>query len=92
VDGEVSKDLKPTILAILLFGLVALVYNIPQVAVGIASLAEFPTEYFLLIIGFVALWFFCTVLLLRSRLSSTISNITESAYRRSLERDINKEK
>ncbi|MCL2145651.1 MAG: HAD-IC family P-type ATPase, partial [Methanomassiliicoccaceae archaeon] len=35
VDGEVSRDLKPTLLALLLFGLVAGVYEVPQVAVGV---------------------------------------------------------
>jgi cation-transporting ATPase E len=92
VDGEISRDLKPSILALLLFGLVALVYNVPQVAVGVVSLAVFPTQYFVLILGFVVLWFFFAVVLLKSRLMKKISEATESAYRRSLEAEIKKGK
>ena len=91
-DGEVSKDFKPTVLALLLFGLVALVYCVPQVAVEVASLALFPGEYYLMICGFVALWFLSAVLLLKSRLMGRVSNATESAYRRSLEKETKKEK
>ena len=92
VDGIVSKDLKPTILALLLFGLVALVYEVPQVAVGVASLALFPIEYYLMIIGFVVLWFFIAVFLLKSRPMRKISDAAESAYHRSLEAETEKEK
>jgi cation-transporting ATPase E len=92
VDGTVSKDLKPTILAILLFCLVALVYEIPQVAVGIASLAIFPKEYFLLIMGLVVVWFFFAVVLLKSRFMRKISNVFGSSFERSLEIEIKKEK
>ncbi len=91
VDGVVSKDLKPTILAILLFGLVALIYEIPEVAVGIASLAIFPTEYYLLILGFVVLWFFFAVFFLKSPMMQRMSDATENAYKRSLEAEIEKE-
>ena len=92
VDGEVSKDLKPTVLALLLFGLVALVYEVPRVAVEVASLALFPIEYHLLICGFVMLWFLFAVFFLKSRLMRRVSDATESAYRRSLEKEIGKEK
>jgi uncharacterized membrane protein len=92
VGGEVSKDLKPTILALLLFGLVARVYNIPLVAVGVASLAIFPMEYFLMILGFVVLWFFFAVFLLKSRFMRRMSDATETAYAKSLETEIEKEK
>jgi cation-transporting ATPase E len=92
VDGIVSKDLKPTILALLLFGLVALVYEVPQVAVGVASLALFPIEYYLMIIGFVILWFLIAVFLLKSRPMRKISDAAESAYHRSLEAETEKEK
>jgi len=92
VNGEVSKDIKPTLLALLLFGLVALIYEVPQVSVGIASLAIFPGEYFLIIIGFVALWFLFSVFILKSRVMRGISDATESAYKRSLEAEIEKEK
>ncbi|MDR3075152.1 MAG: HAD-IC family P-type ATPase [Candidatus Methanoplasma sp.] len=92
INGEVPKDIKPTILALLLFGLVALVYNIPQIAVGIASLAVFPMEYYALIAGFVVIWFFFTVFLLKNRFVQSISYATESAYRKSLEAEIRKEK
>jgi uncharacterized membrane protein len=92
VDGEVSKDLKPTILALMLFGLVALVYEIPQIAVGIGSLAVFPTEYFLLIVGLVVVWFFFAVLLLKSRMMKKIADSTESSYMKTLNAEIKKEK
>ena len=92
VDGVVSKDLKPTVLAVLLFALVAAVYEIPQVAVGIASLAMFPTEYYLLIIGFVVLWFFFTAFLLKNRHMKKVSDAAESAYQKSFEAETEKDK
>jgi cation-transporting ATPase E len=91
VDGVVSRDLKPTILALLLFGLVVLVYQVPLVAVEVASLAIFPMEYFLLILGIVVIWFFFAVLLLKSRLMRKISDASESSYKRSLEAEKEKE-
>jgi cation-transporting ATPase E len=91
LDGEVSRDLKPTLLALLLFGLVALVYEIPVLAVRIASLALFPIEEYLLIMGFVALWFLFTVLFLKGRFMRKMSEATESAYKKSLEAEIEKE-
>ncbi|MCL2148103.1 MAG: HAD-IC family P-type ATPase [Methanomassiliicoccaceae archaeon] len=91
VDGQVSRDPKPTLLALLLFGLVALVYEVPQVAVGVASLALFPTEYFLMIMGSVAVWFVLAALLLKSRLMGRVSDATETAYKRSLEAEVKKE-
>lgn len=92
VDGEVSKDIKPTLLALLIFGLVALVYEVKIVSVGIVSLTIFPTEYFVLIIGFVVLWFFCVVLLMKSWFMRKISEATESAYKKSLEAEMEREK
>jgi len=91
VDGTVSKDLKPTILALLLFGLVVLVYMIPQVSVGVASLAIFPKEFFLLITGIVVIWFFFAVLFMKSRLMRKVADQTESHYKRSLGAEIEKE-
>jgi cation-transporting ATPase E len=91
IDGIVSKDIKPTILALLLFGLVALLYNVPIASVGIVSLAIFPLEYFLLICGFITLWFIFVVVLLRSRFFGKISESTETAYKKSLEAEIEKE-
>jgi cation-transporting ATPase E len=91
VNGEVSRDLKPTMLALLLFGLTALVYNVPGIALGIASLAIFPPEYYALIIGLVVVWFLLTVLFLKSKFMRKISYATESAYRKSLETEMKKE-
>jgi cation-transporting ATPase E len=91
VDGEVSKDLKPTILALLLFGLVVLTYNVPQVAVEIGSLAIFPIEYYLLIACLVAAWFLFAIVLFKSWLMRKISDATESAYQKSLEAETKKE-
>ena len=91
VNGEVSRDLKPTILALLLFGLVALVYNVPQVAVGIVSLAVFPPGYFLLIFGFVVLWFFVAVFLLKSRLMNRIADAAESGFKKTVDREQKRE-
>jgi len=92
LDGTVSRDLKPSILALLLFGLLFAVYNIPQIAVGIISLAVFPIEFFFIIYGFIAVWFVAVLILLKSRFMRKISDSTESAYKRSLETEIEKEK
>jgi cation-transporting ATPase E len=91
VDGAVSRDLKPTILAVLLFLLVAAIYEVPQVAMGIASLALFPTEYYLMIIGFVVIWFLFATLLLKSRHMKKVSDAAESAYQKSLEAETGKD-
>ncbi|MDR2846460.1 MAG: HAD-IC family P-type ATPase [Candidatus Methanoplasma sp.] len=92
VDGKTSRDLKPSILAILLFGLVALLYNVPEVAVKIASLALFPPLYYLIIGVFVAVWFFTTVLLLRTSKLNRLTEVTESAYEKKLKEEIIKNK
>jgi ATPase, P-type (transporting), HAD superfamily, subfamily IC len=84
VDGRTTKDLKPTILALLLFGLIALVYNIPQFAVNVASLALFPTEYFVLIMGFVIIWFFVSIFILKNARFRKLTDVTETAYKKSL--------
>jgi ATPase, P-type (transporting), HAD superfamily, subfamily IC len=84
VDGRTTRDLKPTILALLLFGLIALVYNIPQVAVNIASLAIFPPEYFALIMGFVVMWFLVSLFILRNARFRKLTDVTETAYKKSL--------
>ena len=91
VDGTVSKDLKPTILAMLLFGLVALVYMIPLVSVEVASLAIFPIEYFLLIAVIVMVWFIFAVLFMKSRLMKKVADQTESHYKKTLDAEIRKE-
>lgn len=91
VNGEVSKDIKPTILAMLLFGLVALVYCIPMVSVGVASLALFPAHYYLIIIGFVAIWFLFAVFLMKSPLAKKMAAMTEKAYNKTLEAEIERE-
>lgn len=91
IDGEVSKDLKPTILAFLLFGLIALIYMIPEVSVGIGSLAIFPQEYYLMIFGFVVLWFFFAVFFLKSPIMNKMSDATETAFKKSLEAELEKE-
>jgi ATPase, P-type (transporting), HAD superfamily, subfamily IC len=90
MTGNTTKDLKPTILGILLFGLLALVYEIPQVAVNIGSLAIFPTEYFLLIFGFVILWFFASLQLLKRVSFRKLTEVTETAYKKSLEAELEK--
>ncbi|MCL2333805.1 MAG: HAD-IC family P-type ATPase [Candidatus Methanoplasma sp.] len=91
INGEVSRDLKPSILALLLFALVALVYNIPQVAVGLVSLVVFPPEYFLLIFGFVVLWFFVAVFLLKSRLMNRIADAAETGFEKTVDREQERE-
>jgi len=92
VNGEVSRDIKPSILALLLFGLVALVYCIPQVAVGIASMAIFPIEYWLMILGFVVIWFLFAVFFLKSKLMGRIAGATESLFKKSFEAEAKREK
>jgi cation-transporting ATPase E len=90
VDRKVTKDLKPSILALLLFGLVALLYNVPDVAVKIASLALFPPEYYVIIVAFVVVWFVTTVLFLRSSKITKLTEATESAYEKKLQEEMGK--
>ena len=90
MNGHVTKDVKPTLLAFLLFGLLFLLYEIPQVAVDIASLALFPIEYFILIFGFVILWFILSLLTMRKMKFKKLTNMTENAYRKSLKTELEK--
>ncbi|MDR3283445.1 MAG: HAD-IC family P-type ATPase [Candidatus Methanoplasma sp.] len=91
VDGNVSKDVKPTILALLLFGLVALLYNVPQVAVNVVSLVMFPPQFCVLIVLFTVIWFMCATVLLRNGRMKFIAEMTEKAYSRNLEKEMKKD-
>lgn len=88
--GKPSKQLKPAILAFLLFGLVALLYNVPQVAVGVACLVIFPMEYNLLIVLILIAWFFCTVIALRFLKMRLITDFVESAFDKKLKKEMEK--
>ncbi|MDR0523564.1 MAG: HAD-IC family P-type ATPase [Candidatus Methanoplasma sp.] len=89
-DGKPCGDPKPTVLALLLFGLVALLYSVPQVAVGVASLALFPPQYYALIGGIVCAWFACSALMLRGGRMGAVTRATEKMYGKSLEKEMGK--
>ncbi|MCL2143826.1 MAG: HAD-IC family P-type ATPase, partial [Methanomassiliicoccaceae archaeon] len=69
VDGRIAKDIKPTILVFLLFGLLALaywaVYNYEAFA-EFACLVILPMEAYAFIGAMVAAWFFATRWVLRN--------------------------
>ena len=83
-DRKICKDLKPSILALLLFGVVILMYNVPQVMIGLTSLMYFPIDRILLIIGIVILWFLCAIVVLRSRKITKLTDVTEKMYDKKL--------
>ena len=90
-DGKTSPQWKPTILGLLLIGLVILMHNIPIVAIGFVSLAIFPLEYYILIAGFVATMVLFSRYIAKSRIVHIIEEKVERKYTEKLYAEYKKE-
>jgi cation-transporting ATPase E len=87
VDGRIHKDLKPTILAILLICLICLVYwaiseygsTYPAI-VTISTIFLLPLSAYIIITGFLVAWFLMTRWVLRNGFLERFTNFTEWLY------------
>ncbi|MDR0335030.1 MAG: HAD-IC family P-type ATPase [Methanomassiliicoccaceae archaeon] len=83
VDGRIAKDIKPTILAFLLFGLLALAYwgvfNYPVFS-EFVDIPPLPWPIYAVTIGVAVAWFFVTRWVLRNGILEKATNFTEWLY------------
>jgi len=83
VDGRIVKDVKPTILALLLIGLMALAYwavwNYEMFA-EFVTIPPLPAAVYVSALATVAAWFFVTRSVLRRGILEKATNFTEWLY------------
>ena len=88
IDGKLSRDSKPTILVLLLFGLMLLAY---WTIWNYDAFAEFvfifilPPYLYAAVAGFIVIWFFVTRWVLRKGFLDRFTKLTERAYSFQLE-------
>ena len=89
IDGHLHKDIRPTILIFLLFGVVAAAYYVVSVNDALFEwfpVITFPWEYMLLIFGAVIVWLFTNIIVLRKGWLGFITKIVDSWYQKKVER------
>lgn len=88
-DGKLHKDIRPTILIFILYGIVFGAYMFATTNNGFLKwlpVSVFPIEYTLLIIGFVALWFVINLHCIRSGKLNFVTEMTDRWYRKKLDK------
>lgn len=90
-NGRSNRQILPILLAFLLFGLVFLAYDIPIASVGLLSIIYLPVGYYMILIACLGAWFLIAMLMLRSRYSSFMVEVTEKSFNKQLQKDIEKE-
>lgn len=85
VTGEVCRDRRPAILALLMLGLVSLAYNVPE-ATAIIKLMPLSNIMIAGLVGTVALWFFLTRFILRRGVLKALGDVTQRWYSFKFER------
>ncbi|MDD2626304.1 MAG: ATPase P, partial [Candidatus Methanomethylophilus sp.] len=90
-SGRTTKDVKPTLLAFLLYGVMMLLYSVPTVAVGIVGLVIFPADYVVLFIAVTAIWFLCALYILRRPIMGHVADWFDHWIRHKLKEDLAKE-
>ena len=90
-SGRTTKDVKPTLLAFLLYGVMMLLYSVPAVAVGIVGLVIFPADYVVLFIAVTAIWFLCALYILRRPIMGHVADWFDHWIRHKLKEDLAKE-
>lgn len=90
-DRQRTDDIRPTLLALVLYGVMALMFCIPEISIGIASLIEFPADYILLFIGITAVWFVLALIILRNPRMNWLADWIDRYMRRKLEVELQKE-
>ncbi|MGE4577141.1 MAG: HAD-IC family P-type ATPase [Candidatus Methanomethylophilaceae archaeon] len=92
-ERKVTKDIKPTLLVVLLLLLFSCVYFVPATdwfVIKYISTAVFPAEYYLPIIGLTLVWLFVLRTALRSGLFSFLSIRTETWFNDKLNKEVEK--
>jgi len=87
VDGRVNGDAKPTILVLLLFGLMALAYWAMwkyEIAAEVFTIYILPWYAYAIIALLIVIWFFITRWVLRNGFLERFTNLTEWMYSRQL--------
>jgi cation-transporting ATPase E len=84
VDGNLHHDIRPTLLAFLLYAFVYAMYNW-SFSAKLINLAVFPIEYVAAILIAVVLWFLVTRFMLRKGLFGFLTDITEKWYKKKLD-------
>ncbi|KQM09992.1 hypothetical protein AOA81_04915 [Methanomassiliicoccales archaeon RumEn M2] len=86
IDGKTQRDIRPTVLMFLLFGLTALAYSVEPARL-ILGLIEFPPAWALTIIGISMIWFFTARYALRKGLFSSLADVTLKWYNERLAKE-----
>lgn len=89
-DGR-GRDVKPFLLALLLFGLLIGLYALPKICVGITQLIPIPWGYWAPMALLVAAWMCIVRWLMRWRRLDVISDRVESALRNHMAKELDKE-
>lgn len=74
--GEAHKGMFPTLLILMLIGVVVLFHNVPVVYMGLASVMVFPAEIYLILFAILAVWMLCAIAINRSKRESIIVRIS----------------
>ena len=89
IDGHLHKDIKPTILIFLLYGVVAAAYyavSVNEYLFEWFPVVTFEWEYMAIIFIAVGLWLFTNILVLRKGWLNFITNIVDRWYRKKVDR------
>jgi len=92
IDGHLHKDIRPTILIFLLFGIVAAAYYVVSVNDALFEwfpVITFPWEYMALIFGAVVVWLFTNIIVLRKGWLNFITRLVDRWYQKKVD-NINK--
>jgi cation-transporting ATPase E len=90
VVGEYQRDVKPTILALLLLGLTYAFYQIPEVCVTVAETLPIG-KMWVLIAGAVAVWYLITLFVLKSPRLQPLANFFDKRVRNTLRKSFEKQ-
>lgn len=90
IDGKAQTDVKPTVLALLLYAVMVLFFCVPEVCVKVGqSLPIF--QVWPLLIVFTAVWYLCLLYVLKSPRLQPLSDMFDRVVRKSLKRNFEKQ-
>ena len=90
ITEDYQRDVKPTILALLLLGLTYAFYQIPEVYVTVAETLPVGNMW-VFIAGAVAVWYVITLFVLKSPRLQPLSNFFDRMVRRGLQKSFEKQ-
>ena len=89
INGNIHKDIKPTLLIFLLYGVVIAAYifiDLNDWAMKLLPVTFLSVEYSVIIIGLVILWFVTNLFLLRRGALNFITDIADRWYNKKIDR------